>query len=347
MTEAQPSPGRSPGSVGPVATPPRRRRLGLVAAGVVSGLLLLAPGRAAEVEEEVLRPFRFGFSTVLMPEASENDARAAMRVWAETVVDTGAVHADPDVVICSSLAPLSQGLRDRTLDGVAISLPELVALRRQVSFNRYVFTTAGGSITEDYVLLVHQAAGLTRLEELRGRTLLVYNHSRMCLAVPWLDTALVEAGLKPAQEHFKQVTRETKLSKAVLPVFFRKADACLVTRRGFLMMGELNPQVSQRVVILAVSKPYVPTGFFFRSGFPAREQQRCLEQFTQVHTSPVGQQIMTVFQTERLEEHPASVLDESLALLEKHDRLCRSSGASTNQAPAVAGPGGEGERAAR
>lgn len=336
----------SPRLGGGLSATPRRWRRGFGVAGALCGLLLLLPGRAAE-EEEVIRPFRFGFSTVLMPEASENDARAAMRVWAETVVDSGAVRADPNVVICSSLAPLLQGLRDRTLDGVAISLPELVALRRHVSFNRYVFTTAAGSITEDYVLLVHQGAGLTRLEQLRDRTLLVYNHSRMCLAVPWLDTVLVEAGLKSAQEHFRQVTRETKLSKAVLPVFFRKADACLVTRRGFLMMGELNPQVSQRVVVLAISKPYVPTGFFFRTGFPTREQQRCVEQFTQVHTSPVGQQIMTVFQTERLEEHPASVLDESLALLEKHDRLCRPPGASANPAAAVEGPGREGGRVAQ
>ena len=71
---------------------------------------------------EVDRPFRFGFSMALMPEVNENDSRAAMKVWAETMVKSGAVKADTNVVMSHDLSNLLAGLLDRTVDGVAVSL---------------------------------------------------------------------------------------------------------------------------------------------------------------------------------------------------------------------------------
>ena len=291
-------------------------------------LLAIAVKNPAQ-ETETDHPFRFGFSSVLMPEVNENDARAAMKVWAETVVRSGMVRADPNVLFSHDSATLLAGLRSRTVDGVAVSTSEFLALRDQVQFNRYVFAVIDGNIWDEYILLVHQDGGLAKIEDLRGHTLNLQHHSRTCLATPWLDTLLREKGLSPTRDFFSQVLAENKLTKAVLPVFFRKIDACLVTRKGFKTMGELNPQVSRQLRVLAASPPIVPTGFFFRTGFPQAQQDRCLAEFTRVHTSPSGQQILTVFQTERLEEHPASVLDSAIELLAKHERLC----GGTNAAP--------------
>ena len=283
---------------------------------------------------EVDRPFRFGFSMALMPEVNENDSRAAMKVWAETMVKSGAVRADTNVVMSHDLSNLLAGLLDRAVDGVAVSTSEFLTLREQVKFNRFVFGVFDGGISDSYVLLVHKNSGMVRVEELQGRSLMVLQTSRASLAVPWLDTLLIESGLKATSDFFAQVAPEVKLTKAVLPVFFRKADACLVTRKGFKTMGELNPQVSQQLRVLASSPELVPTGFFFREGFPQAQQDKCLKEFTNVHTTPGGQQILTVFQTERLEEHPVAVLESTIALLEKHQR----SRGSTNSPQAEPAP---------
>ena len=109
--------------------------------------------------------------------------------------------------------------------------------------------------------------------------------------------------------------------QTVLPVFFGKIDACLVTQKGFKTMGELNPQVNRQLRVLASSPEFVPTGFFFRMGYPQAQQADCLAEFTRVHTSTDGQQILTVFQTDRLQEYPGSVLDSAFALVESHRRL--------------------------
>jgi ABC-type phosphate/phosphonate transport system substrate-binding protein len=302
---------------------------------ILAGLAFLVTAVSAlgqDQEAEPDHPFRFGFSTALMPEVSENDSRAAMKVWGDTMIKSGAVRADPNVFICHDLETMLAALQNRSVDGVAVTTSELITLRERVQFNRYVFGVVDGSIPDEYVLLVRQQGGPTRIEDLQGRSLNLQRHSRTSLAMPWLDTFLVGKGLKPTREFFGQVTEETKLTKAVLPVFFRKTDACLVTRKGFKAMGELNPQVSRQLRVLASSPALVAAGFFFRTGFPQPLQDKCLAEFTRVHTTPAGQQILTVFQTERLEEHPASVLDSAVALLETHRRLC----GGTNSPKAVA-----------
>jgi phosphonate transport system substrate-binding protein len=86
-------------------------------------------------------------------------------------------------------------------------------------------------------------------------------------------------------------------------------------------MCELNPQVGRELRVLTNSPNLVPSAFLFRSGFPAAEQEACLKEFTHAHLSVMGQQILTVFQTERLEERPASVLDSALELLQRHQDL--------------------------
>ncbi len=287
---------------------------------------LVASAAAQETEPE--HPFRFGFSAGLMPEVSENDYRAAMKAWAEMLVKNGAVQADSNVTFFPDTAHMVAALQRHEVDGVAATTPDFLAVRKSVKFNHVVFAVTGGTISDQFVLVVHQNSGLTNVENLRGHSLNLLRQPQMSLAIPWLDTLLLEQGFKPTGEFFSPIAEESKITKALLPVFFRKTDACLLTRKGFQTMCELNPQVGRELHVLASSPELVATAFFFREGYPAAQQDRCLNEFKNVHTTSAGQQILTVFQTERLEEYPVSVLDGTIALLEKHQRLLATMQAS-------------------
>jgi phosphonate transport system substrate-binding protein len=265
----------------------------------------------------------------VMPDVNENDARAAMKVWAENIVNNGVVRADPNVLMFHDFASMSEALHNRAVDGVVASTSDYFAIRQEVDFNHFVFAVTAGSIYDQYILLVHQDSGLAKVDDLRGRSLNILRHTRTSLAPIWLDTLLLEKGLKPAQDFCSGITEETKLAQTVLPVFFHKADACLVTLKGFKTMSELNPQLGRQLRVLATSPELVPSGFFFRTGYPQAQQKQCLAEFTRVHTTATGQQILTVFQTERLEECPASVLDSALNLLTRHQQLLNQTNSAT------------------
>ena len=268
------------------------------------------------------RPFHFGFSSSLMDAVGENEARAAMKVWAESIVKSGAVRADPNVVYCRDLASLLAALQGGTVDGMALLTPEFFILRDRVEFTRCIVASTEGKWTDEYLLLVRKDAGSSRIEDLAHKSLLLEKNPRLCMAIPWLDTMLVRTGLKPAREYFSRVAEESKLTKTVLPVFFGQVDACIVTRKGYNAMVALNPQVGTELRVLAASPELVSTGFFFRKGYPPDDLNRCMLEFTRVHTTPSGQQILTVFLADRLDEHPFSDLEATAALWMEHNRLC-------------------------
>ena len=257
----------------------------------------------------------------MLNQFNENDAKAAIKVWVEAFVREGAFQADSTAKVFDSAGDLAAAIQRQDVDGVTMPVKELFEMKDQVKFDRHIFDINGGNVEEEYVLLVHQDSPFARIEDLQGHSLNIQQQPRMSLAVPWLDVLLMEKGLKPAQDFFGRITEATKLTKIVLPVFFRQVDACLVTRKGFETMGELNPQVSRQLRVLASSPPLVTTGFFIRTGFPKTEQNKIVDKIVRIHTSVAGQQVLTVFQSGRLEERPPSILDSTFALLERHRQL--------------------------
>jgi phosphonate transport system substrate-binding protein len=132
---------------------------------------------------------------------------------------------------------------------------------------------------------------------------------------------LLKAGLGQTAQFCSRTIQGVKLSQTVLPVFFRQFDACVVTRRGFQVMSELNPQVGQQLKILASSPSMVPVAFLFRADYSDPAKDRIIKEIQGVHSTIAGQQVLTLFQCESLKVLSVAALDSSLELLATHARL--------------------------
>ena len=285
---------------------------------------IIVPLRAERPEGNLktnAQEFRFAFSKSMLREFNENDAKASMRVWVENLSRERHVAVDPEVKILDGIAALTKALQLERADAFVLPTDEFWALHLPKMFDQCIFAVTGGTVTEEYVLLVHQAGGIATLGDLRYRSLALLDHSRMCLAGPWLDSLLLQEKLAPAMRHFGRITAVSKLTKATLPVFFRQMDACVVTRKGFDTMAELNPQLGKQLRVLAFSPALVPTAFYFRSACAPEIKNRMIAEVARIHDSIAGRQVLTVFQTERLEERPLSCLAPSIDLLETHQQL--------------------------
>jgi hypothetical protein len=105
--------------------------------------------------------------------------------------------------------------------------------------------------------------------DLRGKKLVRFNHSRMSLALPWLETLMAEKAIGAVDSEFSAISEADNPSRAVLQVFFHQADACLVTAGIFKIASEMNPQVGRELRVLVESPKVVPGLFFFRPGYVA------------------------------------------------------------------------------
>jgi ABC transporter, phosphonate, periplasmic substrate-binding protein len=270
-------------------------------------------------------PFRMACSSSMFTAVNESDVRAAMKVWILTVAKDRGIPVDPDPHIYSSVEEMITYGLENAVVGFALTTPEIPRLSREMKFDRVAVGVRNGRITEEYLLLVRRDSGLERFDQLRGRSINVFNNPRMSLALIWLDTILLEARLERAADFFGQVTLNNKTAQVALPVFFGKVEACLVTRDSFEVMGELNPQLNQRLRVLAASPEVVPSGFAFRAGHASPFDTPIQEAMEQLGDSPAGRQILTLTQSDRLEFHPISCLNGSMELMARHRQLCGAS----------------------
>ncbi|HYP16890.1 MAG TPA: PhnD/SsuA/transferrin family substrate-binding protein, partial [Opitutus sp.] len=227
---------------------------------------------------------------------------------------------------------VAAAVRNKEVNYVGLTTEEFAALDREVAFDRFTAAVVNGDKTETYLLLAHRASDLRSLADLRGKQLTLSPGPRLSLAPVWLDVELTRQGFPTAAEFFSRQVEFPKPAKAVLAVFFRQADACLTTRRLFDTMVELNPQVGQELRIVAASPGYVPSLFAFIADFPAELKEKSMREFSTMHLTPSGQQILTIFQTSETTELFRHELEPSLALVNEHARLCPAANAARRAA---------------
>jgi len=294
--------------------------LGLIAAVAAAGATgATAPAAPAAGAE---RPFKMAVTAAMFTEVNESEARAAMKVWIMTVAKEHGIPVDPELIVYSGADAALRAAETDRVDAYGVTLEEFSVLRAHIAFDRMAVAAHADNYQENYVVLVRQDSGWTELADLRGRELLVLQNPRMSLASIWLDTVLLEKGLGRTSTFFGRIEEQNKPSRVALPVFFRKAAACLMTLKSFAAMQELNPQLGKQLRVLARSPDLVSSVFVFRADFRPSYRERLFQEMHRLSESPAGEQILTLLQSQRIDEQPLSGLDSSLALLAKHRQLC-------------------------
>lgn len=262
-----------------------------------------------------------GFSRSTVGEVNENDTMAAVKLWSTKLVVTDAFPVNIQPKIYEDVRGIEIALKKSMLDFINVSTHEFLELQHLLDHERFIFAVYGGKITVEYLLLVRRKSGLSDIKDLKGGFLKFSKNARTILSRIWLDVNLTKAGLPATGHFFDQMVPADKISGALLPVFFGKADACLVTRKGFETMAELNPQISHQLRILAASKEYVPGFLGFRKNYQSGIKDVIINNIKTWHQTPAGYQILTMFQMDDLVLQPFEILRPTIELIKEHRRL--------------------------
>jgi ABC-type phosphate/phosphonate transport system substrate-binding protein len=290
-----------------------KARLGLILVYCLA--LPLVRGEQTTATRQEPSSVRFCMSSRLFREVNENDARASVRVYAKQVAESRGLIADPNPRIFSGTAELTHLLSSEEVDLVSMPTEEYLELGENLVTGPILISLVDGADYEEYALLVRADGGFNQVSDLKGHRVLVLDSLQASLADCWLEVLLGNEKLRAPGLFFSGVTRTIKVTQAVLPVFFHQADACIVTRQGFALMGELNPQVSKQLRVLATSPQVVPHLTCFRAGFNPALRVKLVEAVTEAHTNPAGRQLLTIFQCDRIEARLPSKLRSTMELL--------------------------------
>ncbi len=178
-----------------------------------------------------------------------------------------------------------------------------------------------GQLKSKILLVVRKDSGIDSLFQLKNKTLARQKWILEDIAGLYLETLLLENKLATS-EHFFMETQNTETSnRALIDLFFKKADVALVSESLFNIAAELNPQLRAQTKILVSSEPYLIFISALTKNTPAEEVDGIKESLLTIHKTARGRQIMKLMKFQSFQEIPLSDLDNVRALMAKYQSL--------------------------
>lgn len=295
------------------------------------GLILLSltanlQGQIQEVSAD-LDSFRVMYSDAIFSEVDIRDARVAIELWTMELSKQLDIPLIPKTTIVTEMNTLIDAVLKGEVDMVAIQSIDYLRIRNRLELDPALIGIKGESYQEELVILVHQESRIRVLEDLKGLSISTpIGPGRNTIMHLWLETLLDRSFGIGIDSFFTELKHVMKPSQSILSVFFRQADACIVTRRSFDVMVELNPQVGRNLHVVVSSRGFVRYLFCFRKGCDARLRDTVTEAALSLESMTKGKQILTLFKLDRVIEYQPYHMENVIQLLDEHLSLKRGRG---------------------
>lgn len=267
---------------------------------------------------------QIGYSDKLFVDIKDADARASTKVMTELMIAKKGVDAGCETYIFHDLQSIKTALQEKKLDAISLPAVEYLELVQEVPLDPVSAAVIGGKVTEKYVLLVHRDNNPQNLKWLKNKEIIFGAKWMGSLSKIWIDDLLIKDGLSPIDQLCSKTKNVSRVSQAVLPVFFKQADACIVTQRSLKTMVELNPQIGRELVALATSPDFLNGMMCFRKDYDEKEyRSEFRKTIFELHLDPKGKQFLNFFKMDKLVPFEPSFLESTQALVEEYRRIAK------------------------
>jgi len=256
---------------------------------------------------------RFGYGSDAMNQYNKKDTMIAMEVWVKEFM-----KGDEDTVVFSfydSSQKMAEDLEAKKLDMVLTLGLDFVKYFGNADLANGMTAGMRDRESERLVLLVNKESSKEKLLSLKKPTIAVQADE---------EIAKIYAKnyfLKNTKKEDVQFLNVRKRQEAILKVFFKNADAALVTKKTFLFAKELNPQIGEKLKIIEYSDITATSFGFFRKSLNEKTKEKILSKAINLNTTVRGRQILAVFQTDMVVETSLEDLKPIKKLYDEYNEL--------------------------
>ena len=283
-------------------------------------LILVAPNAAGGADDTPAEIVRLGFLSYQFPGVSLKDAQVATNYWMGQFLRKIGKNYEPRAIIYHDLEAAVRDLQSSRLEMINLATWDYLRIRDRVPLTPALVSTYDRGRTHKRCLLMTRSdAGWGGIRRLEGSALVVQEMG----GIPemWIDLYLLEKGLPTARAHFGKVESVAKPSRAVLPVYFGQADACVVGEDAFTTLAELNPQLTEELEVLAKSPGYLMGLLCFTQACGTEIREAVSEAALRIDTEEEGRQTLTLFRASGVSKYHPSFLTNIEYLLRRHSEL--------------------------
>lgn len=222
-----------------------------------------------------------------------------------------------------TLVDMAKEIKDGKVQVACLPPEQFMDMRKHVQLDPLLVTATSIGTESELLLLVRKDSGIRSLKGLKSKTIILSQQKNVSNSFSriWLETLLLQLGHHDIDKYFSFVKVTSTTSQVVLPVFFRQADACVVTRQFFDLTAELNPQVARELTAIAHIGNLAQGIISVDTKVPREARQKMKEAFMALNKSPDGRQLLMLFQVTSFMPFRPGYLKATEALYAEHQRL--------------------------
>jgi ABC-type phosphate/phosphonate transport system substrate-binding protein len=280
-----------------------------------------APITGAELQDVVPNVLRVGFSSRILSDIDPRDAQVAMELWTKELSRSMGIKTLPQTVIFRNSADLLESLKKGELTIVSLPAIDYLKIRDETRLTPSIVSSSNEGRKREFVLITRRDSGIMTFADLRGRMILLLSPAQQEVSHLWLDVMLMREGKRDRSSFFRQVKEATSPSQAIMAVFFRQADASIVSRGAFETGKALNPQIGSQLSVISESKPLLGDITCIPDSVNEKLKRSIEYAALHLHERTVGRQIFTLFKIDRTIPYQPSYLSGISDLLKEYARL--------------------------
>ncbi|MCG7900247.1 MAG: phosphate/phosphite/phosphonate ABC transporter substrate-binding protein [Candidatus Thiodiazotropha weberae] len=177
----------------------------------------------------------------------------------------------------------------------------------------------GDKLKQNYLLLVRHDDNLTSLRQLKEKTLSMGASHQV--GKLFLDVELLQQQLPLSDQFFKEIHIVKGDNTSIIDLYFGKVDAAVVPKFTFETSQTLNPQIKNKIEVLASSEPMIHQVVGLRHDFP----QHRIDNFEpHILTDQPSKRLINVFETfgiERIHRVTEESFKEVKSLQNRYNKL--------------------------
>ena len=181
--------------------------------------------------------------------AKAEDARAISTILAMHIKEAYKLNKTFQVETPFSLSEIER-IAAEDFDYMILTTDEYFNLQNKLPLEPLVTNMTNGHAGYKLHLIVNKSSNINDLSQLKNTAINILSPGNQQTAVLWIDKLLKERGLPNHNKFFRETVKDSKATNVLLPVYFKKADACIITDASLKLMSELNPSINNGIKIL-------------------------------------------------------------------------------------------------
>ncbi len=251
-------------------------------------------------------------------EASRADVVVSFSLWVQEQAASVGVKA-ADIKLFDSIEEMNNAFEAGEINLISAPPYSIAAHFKRDNLSDGFYGVRGPGKLNSVLLLARTDKNINSTRDMRQKRLIIPEFHE--LAEVFIDTISLNNYHIPYTKLFSSITILNKDNRIVLDLFFDKADVALVNEGVFESMTELNPQLKEKIKIIASyptkskSYAYVNKNYIHR--------QKIIDNYLNMIASARGRQFLNLYQQDILEACSVKELETYDELAKEHQRLLK------------------------